>query len=173
MKKICLAVVCLLIAAVSFAQEPPKPNPKLKQLQPFIGTFTCTGTAIDGPGAPEHPTKGTVVGKWAENNYWVAATYKQVKTAKNPHPYAGQGFWGFDEETQKFVSGWVDNMGAYQIAESSGFEGDAITWNGPNHFGGKTYKSRDVFTKTAKGIHHIFSMEMDGKWVQLADETCK
>ena len=64
-------------------------------------------------------------------------------------------------------------MGGYQTAESSGWEGDVLTWTGPHHFAGKTYKSRDVFTKKAKGgIHHIYEMEMDGKWVKFSEETC-
>lgn len=173
MKKISITLALLLIATASFAQDAPKPNPKLKELQPFAGTFKCAGKAIDAPGSPEHPTAATVNARWSNNNFWLMISYKESKTTKNAHPYGGDGFWGFDEETKKFVSGWVDNMGGYQIAESAGFEGDAITWLGPNHFNGKTYKSRDVFTKKGTSIHHTYETEMDGKWMQFAEETCK
>jgi hypothetical protein len=170
MKTRMFAVAVCLITVAAFGQS----NPKLKELQPFIGTFQCTGMTFASPMGPEHATKATVSGRWVLGGAWLEIHYTETKTAKNPHPYGVIALWGYDEQPKAFVAGSVDNMGGYGTSQASGWEGDKLIFTGPMHGGGATMKARDIFTKVGKNqIDHESEMEMDGKWVKLDKETCK
>ena len=82
MKTRILAVVVCLITMAAFGQS----NPKLKEVQYFVGTWQCTGVAFASPMGPEHPTKATVHGSWVLGGAWLELHYAETKTAKNPHP---------------------------------------------------------------------------------------
>lgn len=58
MKNILLAAL-LFAASAAFA----KPDPMLRQLDSFAGTFRCSGTAFANPMAPQHATAGAVMMK--------------------------------------------------------------------------------------------------------------
>jgi hypothetical protein len=166
-------VVCLtvcLITVAAFGQS----NPKLKELQPFIGTFQCTGTAFASPMGPEHPTKATVNGRWVLGGAWLEIHYTETKTAKNPHPYDVIALWGYDEQPKAFVAGSVDNMGGYGTSQAPGWESDKLTFTGPLHGGGMSSNARDIFTKVGKNeIDHEGEMEVNGVWTKLDKEVCK
>jgi hypothetical protein len=146
MKTRMLAVVVCLITVAAFGQS----NPKLKELQPIIGTFQCTGTAFASPFGPEHPTKATVTATWTLGGAWVKIHYAETKTAKNPHPFEVLNLWGYDEQPKAFVSGFVDNTGGYGTSQSQGWDGDKLIFTGPMHGGGMTTNGRDTFTKVGK-----------------------
>ncbi|HEX9460131.1 MAG TPA: hypothetical protein VGA84_13345 [Thermoanaerobaculia bacterium] len=170
MKTRMLAVVLCLITVAAFGQT----NPKLKELQPFIGTFQCTGTGFASPMGPEHPTKATVHGTWTAGGAWLQIRYTEIKTAKNPHPYDVLALWGYDEEPKAFVAGSVDDMGGYGTSQSPGWEGDKLVFTGPMHGGGVTSKGRDSFTRVGKNeIDHEGEMEMNGTWQKTDKEVCK
>jgi len=170
MKTRMFAVVVCLATVAAFGQS----NPKLKELQPFVGTWQCTGMTFASPMGPEHATKATVTGAWILNGSWVEIRYTEVKTAKNPHPYAVRMLLSYDEQPKAFVSGAVDNMTGYSTEQSPGWEGDKMTFSGAQHGGGATMNAHDIFTKVGKNeIRHESEMEMDGKWVKLDQESCK
>jgi hypothetical protein len=170
MKTRMLAVVVCLITVAAFGQS----NPKLKELQPFIGTFQCTGTAFASPMGPEHPTKARVTGTWTLGGTWLEIHYTETKTAKNPHPYDVLALWGYDEQPKAFVAGTVDNMGSYYNQQSPGWQGDKLVFTGPMHGGGMTANFRDIFTKVGKNeIDHEGEMEEKGAWKKLDKEVCK
>jgi hypothetical protein len=174
MKTRMLAVaVCLsvsLISVAAFGQS----NTKLKELQPFVGTWQCTGITFASPMGPEHPTKATVTGAWILNGSWVEVRYTEVKTAKNPHPYAVRALMSYDEQPKAFVSGAVDNMSGYSTEQSPGWVDGTMTFTGAQHGGGATINVHEIFTKVGNGdVRHETVMEMDGKRVKLDQETCK
>lgn len=171
MKTRMLAVALCLITVAAFGQT----NPKLKELQIFVGTWHCTGTAFASPWGPEHPTTATVNGSWILGGAWLQIEYTEAKTAKNPHPYAVHDLMSYDQEPKAFVSGSVDDMGGYATAQSPGWQADKLIFSGPMHGGGATIKSRDIFTKvSANEVRHASEMEeKDGKWKKLDEETCK
>lgn len=170
MKTRMLAVVLCLITVAAFGQV----NPKVKELQTFIGTWQCKGITFASPMGPEHPTKATVHGTWILGGAWVQINYTELKTAKNPHPYAVQEVLSYDEQPKAFVAGAVDNMGGYSTQQSPGWDGDKLVFTGPMHSGGATMNSRDIFTRVGKNeVRHESEMEMDGKWTKLDQETCK
>ena len=175
MKRILFPILVLALAAstVYAADAPPGPNPKLKELSYFIGSWQCKGTGYAFMGMPEHKTSGAVEAKWVLNNYWLSLRYHESKTASNPHPVEVNFSWGWDEQAKKFAAGAVDNTGAYYIQFSPGWEGDKLTFDGDIHAGGMTMKVRDTLTKvSAKKVEHVGEIEMDGKWSKLDEETC-
>jgi hypothetical protein len=170
MKTRILAVVVCLVTVAAFGQT----NPKLKELQTFVGKWQCTGTTFASPASPEHPTAGDVTGEWILDGSWVEIRYTETKTAKNPHPYAVRLLLGYDEQPKAFVSGAVDNMSGYSTGQAAGWQADKLTFSGVQHSGGGTMKFRDIFTRAGKNeVRHESEMEMKGKWVKLDQETCK
>jgi len=170
MKTRMLAIVVCLVTVAAFGQS----NPKLKELQTFVGTWQCTGIAFASPMGPEHATKATVNGAWILNGSWVEVRYTETKTAKNPHPYAVRLLMSYDEEPKAFVSGAVDNMTGYSTAQSPGWMDDKMTFSGVQHGGGATMNVHDIFTRVGKNeVRHETEMEMNGKWVKLDQESCK
>jgi hypothetical protein len=166
-------VVCLIVSLVTVAAF-GQTNPKLKELQTFVGTWKCTGTTFASPMGPEHPTMGTVNGEWILNGSWVEVRYTESKTAKNPHPYAVRMLLSYDEQPKAFVSGAVDNTSGYSTEQSTGWQADKLTFSGVMHAGGATMNARDIFMKVGKNeVRHESEMEMNGKWVKLDQESCK
>jgi len=170
MKTRILGVVVCLITMAAFGQS----NPKLKEVQFFVGTWQCTGVAFASPMGPEHPTKATVHGSWVLGGAWLEIHYAETKTAKNPHPVDVRVFWGYDEQPKAFVSAELDNMGGYSTAQSPGWDGDKFVLTGPTHGGGMTMNGRDIFTKVGNNeVHHESEIEDKGTWNKTDQETCK
>src|SRR5258708_4989694 len=53
MKRTVIVALTLIAAVAAFAEDGPKPNPKLKELQPFVGEYHCKGTAFASEWGPE------------------------------------------------------------------------------------------------------------------------
>ncbi|MEO8378158.1 MAG: DUF1579 family protein [Acidobacteriota bacterium] len=179
MKKM-ISILVLAFAAASALAQPksdpavsPKPDPMLRQLDAFAGNWKCSGTAFASPMSPQHATTGEVWMKLDMNGYWMTFTYAEKKTTENPMPFQVNGFLGYDTEIHKLVMGSVDNMGGYSTASSDGWNGDTIVYSGPWHMGGMTVNGRDSFTKKgAREMIHAASIEQNGEWTKLDEETC-
>jgi len=165
-----LMLPIFLVATASFAQ-----SASLKDLQPFVGTFKCTGVAFASEMGPEHATRATVTGRWTLGGKWLQIRYTEVKTAKNPHPFDVVAYWGFDEGTKKFVATSMDNMGGYAMQDSTGWTGDEFVFSGLGHMGPMTMQGRDTFGRKGKNqITHMFELQDNaGGWKKLDEETCK
>ena len=170
MKARMLAVVLCLITVAAFGQS----NPKLKELEPFAGSFQCTGTSFASPLGPEHPTKGTLSGHWVLGGAWLQIRYSEMKTAKNPHPYDVIAMCGYDEQPKALVSVSADDMGGYGTSQSQGWDGDKLVFSGPMHGGGMSATGRDTFTRVGRNeIIHEGEMDQNGTWIKLDREVCK
>ncbi|HEX3070573.1 MAG TPA: DUF1579 family protein [Thermoanaerobaculia bacterium] len=168
--RILILGLCLVTTLAAFGQA----NPKLKELQPFVGTWQCTGTAFASPMGPEHSTTATVTGTWILGNMWLEVHYAEKKSAKNEHPIDVRIFYGYDAQPKALVGGSVDNTGSYATQQSPGWVGDKLVFTGPMHGGGETMTSRDTYTKVGdKEMRHEGEMEVKGKWVKLDQEVCK
>lgn len=168
------AILVLFFVATTATAQMPMPDAKLKELQYFAGTWQCKGTAFASPWTKEHPTKGTAMLSWSLGNYWLDVSYRETKTEMNPMPYAVKAYWGYDAASKKIVAGSVDSMGGYATQDTPGWTGDSLVFDGVQHAGGMTSKARDTFMKkSATEVMHMFEMESDGKWMKLAEETCK
>lgn len=175
MKRSLIVVVCLLVAASALAQM-PKPAPELKELQPFVGTWGCTGKLYDSPEfGPGHELRSTSEARWILGGFWISVDFKETKTKVAPEPFHGMIFLGYDGEIKKFVLGSIDNTGGGETATSGGWEGDMMTFEGPLHTGQATLTVRDTFTKKGKTqLDHSFSVkEKDGSWRKIEEDFCK
>jgi hypothetical protein len=164
-----LVFALLIVASTAFAQT------SLKDLDPFVGTFKCTGMAFASDMGPEHATRATVTGKWTLGGKWLQVRYTEVKTAKNPHPFDVIAYWGYDEGTKKLVATSMDNMGGYALEDSTGWTGDQLVFSGTGHMGTMTMQGRDNFGRKGKNqITHSFEVQDNaGGWKKLDEETCK
>ena len=161
-----------LFATTTFAQAPMKAS-KLADLQWFVGNWDCTGTTFAMADMPQHPTKAKAKGAWALGDQWMALTYDEVKDAKNPHPIMARLYIGYDPELKQLISGSLDNMGGYSTGATNGWNNSMLTFEGPMHSGGMTSKQRETFTKkSATELMHSSSIEVNGKWQKLDEETC-
>jgi hypothetical protein len=178
MKQLTLAIILILTAAAATANQHTEKkamaaSDPLKQLEPMIGKWQCTGIAYATPWGPEHPTSGEVAQSWIMDGKWLSFTYAEKKTADNPMPFTVVGYFGYDPELKMYVVGSVDSAGGYATGAGSGWVGDAMTFEGPWHVGGMTSKSRDTFTKKgANQIMHLGELEQNGAWMKLGQETC-
>jgi hypothetical protein len=162
----------LLIATTAFAQSA---TDQLKGLSGFVGTWKCSGKAFASDMGPEHSTSATVTGKWILNAKWLEMRYTEDKNSRNPNPVAVVGQWGWDEGQKKYVAGTVDNMGGYAVQQSSGWEGDTLTFEGPSHMGPMTMTARDTFARSGDNqiVHTGYVQDNAGGWKKLDEETCK
>ncbi|MEA2165065.1 MAG: hypothetical protein QOK37_3192 [Thermoanaerobaculia bacterium] len=159
-----------LVTVAAFGQT----NPKKKELQPFAGSWQCTGTTFASPWAPEHSTKASVTGAWILGGQWMEVHYWEAKTAKNAHPVDVRIFYGYDEQLKALVGGSVDNTGAYSTQQSTGWQGDKLVFSGPMHGGGATMTTRDTYTKVGDNeVRHMGELEEKGVWKKLDQEVCK
>jgi len=167
-----LAVLSLSLATAVFAADMPKPDPALRQLDIFKGTWQCKGwMKFDGPVI--HYT-GSETGTWVLDGFWLDVRIAQVKSKENPNPFNGRSYMGYDPASKKFTMGWVDNTGGYETAEFNGWQGDKLVFEGVAHMGMMTAKGRDTFVKSGgdKKLTHSYQMEQGGKWVEVMNETC-
>ena len=176
MKRVLFPILALTFVASSVLamDAPPGPNPKLKELNYFVGNWQCKGTGFAFMGMPEHKTSAMVEANWTLDKYWLSVHYHESKTAINAHPVDVKIFWGWDEQTKKIISGSFDNMGTQMSQSSAGWNGNKLTFEGDMRAGGMTMKARDFFTKvSATELEHMAEVEMNGKWTKLDEETCK
>jgi uncharacterized protein DUF1579 len=160
-------------AAPGMAAQAPKPDPELGQLKYFVGTWTCKGTDPSTALGPEHPTQATVKIVSEYGGFWITARYEETKTAENPMPYRFLVIWGHDAKDKKFYQWSFDGMGGNGRAESSGWDGDKLVFNGSMMLMGKPTSARDNFTKKSDTeLVHMGEMELDGKWTKTDEETC-
>ena len=179
MKQLTLVIVLILIATTAMATQHDEKKmmasseATMLQLDPMVGKWQCTGMAYATPWGPEHPTAGEVTQGWILDGKWVNFTYAEKKTAQNPTPFTVTGYVGYDPELKTFVIGSVDSAGGYSTGASSGWVGDAMTFEGPWHIGGMTAKSRDTFTKKGTSeLSHLGELEQNGAWMKLVQERC-
>jgi hypothetical protein len=169
MKTRLVGLVFILAAATAYAQ------PSLQDLQPFVGTFNCTGLALASEMGPEHATRGTVTSKWVLDKKWLEVRYNETKTTKNPHPFLVVAHWGYDAQTKKIVALSADGFGGYGTEDSPGWDGDQLVFTGAAHMGGMTMQGRDTFTRKGKNeLGHFGEIQdQSGGWKKTDEETCK
>ena len=160
-------------AGPAMAAQAPKPDAEMSQLKYFVGTWSCKGTNPSTSLGPEHATQATVRVTSDYGGFWITARYEEAKTDENPMPYKFMVVWGHDAKDKKFYQWSFDAMGGNGRAESGGWEGDKLVFNGSMMLMGKPTNARDNFTKKSDTeLVHMGEMELDGKWTKTDEETC-
>jgi hypothetical protein len=84
---------------------------------------------------PAFDSTSTLVAANNTDGVWVAWSYVQDASAKNPPPTKGNDLWGYDPAQKIFVREKADNYapGVITHLTSKGFVGDTVAWEGTVH----------------------------------------
>lgn len=173
MKRVLMALACVTFTAAAFGQL-PTPDPKMKDLKPFLGNWQCKGELFTseefGPG---HPVVGTAKDSTALGGFFIEVHWVEKKTSKSPMPYDDKIFLGYDAGSKMFTLISLDNTGSSESASSSGWNGDDIVYEGPVHGGPAVVTARDTFHKGKNEMHHTFTLQQkDGSWKKIEEDHC-
>ena len=163
-------------AAAPAASAPPsKPAAENDGLKMFAGNWTCEGTANLGPGKTAK-VKATAKVKNELGGFWQSFVYTEQKTKDYPMAITAMGTWGWEAQSKKFVRGEFQAGGGYVTGTSTGWSGDAMTWDlEVSNFMGKM-TAKHVFTKKSdKEFVHKIDAKLPGSPgpATLFEVTCK
>jgi hypothetical protein len=161
-----LALV-LLVPTVALLAQAPKPMPEIKALEVWVGDWTFTGIAKDGPNEKEHPLT------WRFHAHWILSGF----AVQNDQQWIESGIttkylevMHFDPARKSFIStgygddgsGWISTM---TLKGDTWFDSGKMTL--PD---GKTASLGGswTFSPNHLSITATEEMEQDGsKWVLL------
>ena len=103
--------------------------------------------------------------------------YDEETSSSNSRPYHVTQYFGYDVKAGHFVDVLLDNSGqSYSTGTSSGWQGDAITFENTDSTGGGSHPLfRDVFTRHGPNeiSHTGYEQNKSGKWIKTDEEVCK
>lgn len=148
--------------------------PQLDQLSGFLGDGTCSGNllAVKSP----HRTTGKFHGEKMLADHWVAIRYDEDATSSNSRPYHVAQYFSYDAKAGHFVDVLLDNSGEiYSTGTSSGWHGDAITFENTDFTSGSHPLFRDVFTRRGALVisHTGYERAKNGIWMKTDEEICR
>src|SRR5712691_8171411 len=120
----------------------PTPAPELAQLDYFLGTWRCDGTAPVTPMGPARKTRTTVSIGPDLGGFWYSGTVREDKTTDNAHPVYGIFHETYDAAKKQFLLLWADNYGGWATETTRGWDGEKIVWEGEGTLGGQTLLGR-------------------------------
>jgi hypothetical protein len=149
----------------------PRPAPEMAQLKAFDGSWACTGTMKPSPFGPGGRMTSTVRSRTELGGFWQSGTVN----GRSPGlpPFEGQFHATYDPAGKRLVMLWVDNMGGWSHTTAPDWKGDTAVFAGDSFMAGKRFATRDTFTKGRGTLRHASEIEVDGKWLELGDETCR
>lgn len=195
MKKFAYAVLCMSAATTAWAGDKAatpaaaagaekkmdmpamdmKPAPELEKLaKGMTGTWKCDGQSADMGKPTMHPIKSTMKLTTELGGHWILVNYDEQKTKENPMPFSFKEVIGFDKEKKQFQRMFIDNMGGHAMFHASPSTDNKMEWNGQAQMGAMKMNMKDVVTmKSDKEIAVEVTVEQDGKWMPVANMTCK
>jgi hypothetical protein len=152
----------------------PQPNPALKQLQFFAGSWQCTGTDFGSPGGPrDRAIKAKATAVWELGSYWLNMRYEEQVDTANPSLLGTDEHWGYSELSRKLMMTGVESSGGYFTEYSEGWTGGKLVFTGETVRLGKKEASRETFThKGDNDLHHIGEHRSGGAWHKVDEEVC-
>jgi hypothetical protein len=185
--------VGLVLAAPMLAQDPTKSTPtpdEMKQaltkasalgpqhaqLKPLAGKWNIVGKCRMGPDAAWQEHKDTCTADLILGGRFLQQQYKGDAMFGMPTPFEGTGFIGYDNQKQKFVSVWMDNMGTMVLTSegTSDDSGKTITFRSADYTcpitGQKTYtKTVYQIEGNDKFVMKMYGPGPDGKEFQTME----
>lgn len=144
------------------------------QLSGFLGDGTCTGNFLLGK-APR-ATSARYHAEQTLGDHWILVRYDEETTSSNSRPYHVAQYFKYDPKAKRFVDVVLDNAGeSYGAGTSSGWQGDAITFENTDFASGSHPLFRDVFMRRGTMVvsHTGYMRDKNGKWIKTDHETCK
>jgi hypothetical protein len=150
---------------------------QLDQLNALLlgGDGTCTAKIMAMGKSPEKVTSGTFHGEKTLGDRWIVIRFDETTNSANSKPYHVIQYFGYDRKAGRFVDVVLDNSGeSYGAGSSSGWQGDAITFENTDSTMGSHSLFRDVFMRGANVVSHTgYMRDKSGKWVKTDQEICK
>lgn len=94
------------VAGAAFAQGLPQPGKEHELLKKEVGEWTAEATVWIAPGVEPMKSTGTESNKML-GGFWLLSDFKGEFGGV---PFTGRGQLGFEPETGKYVTTWVDSM---------------------------------------------------------------
>jgi len=104
------------------AQQMPTPNPKLKALEPMVGTWKVSGRTV---GATEDNITGEITIEWLPGGFFLKQTTR-INFAGMFEPL-GLELVGYDAEKDELTSLVYSNMAPFPIPYTWAIDGDKLT----------------------------------------------
>lgn len=161
------------IAGQTAGNPDGQPTTQHQQLQPFVGTWTISGTCMkDGPA---EPCSGTVTSEWVLGNRFVK---NHMRGMAGSEAMEGIGLCGYDTQEGKFVSSWVDNQCTSIKTDKGTFEPGTKTFtyecDGCKDKDGTALKCRKVIKIVSDSEHTLTGyVTKDGREQKVKELTFK
>lgn len=152
-----------------------KMSSPLDQLSAFLGEGTCTATIMAMGKSPQKVTSGKLHGEKTLGDQWILVRFDEAMGSSSPKPYHVIQYFGYDQKAGHLVDVVLDNSGeSYGAGSSSGWQGDAITFENTDFTSGSHALFRDVFTRRGANMisHAGYERDKSGKWIKTDEETC-
>jgi hypothetical protein len=146
---------------------------QLDQLRDFIGDGSCTGNLLAAKTA--RTTSAKYHGEKMLGDHWIAIRYDEDASSSNSKPYHVAQYFSYDAKAGHFVDVLLDNSGeSYSTGTSSGWQGNAITFENTDFTSGSHPLFRDVFTRRSANVisHTGYERDKSGKWIKEDQEIC-
>ena len=174
------AVALVLLAGVTFAQEPGKqgqmsaeqkaameammkagtPGDAHKKLSAMVGTWDAKVSMWMDPAAPPQVSEGTSTNKWVLGKRWVRQDYSGSFMGK---PFNGVGYTGYDNVKEQYVGTWMDSASTSVMVSAGKAEDDGKTYTFSSTMDDPmTKKPVDMKTKVTVVDKNKHVMEMWG-----------
>ena len=105
------------------ATSPPKPDPRLREFERFIGTWEMKGKTLDSD-ADGYNVTATATFEYLPGEFFVAQRFKADFDGR---PIESLEIIGYDPETDTFPSTVFANMAARPLAYRWDLDGDDVT----------------------------------------------
>jgi len=131
-----LIVFGMSTSALADGPKPGPPSPDAgkagSEFGYFVGKWRCEEKWSKTDFSPAYESTATLEATSVTDGVWVAWSYVQDVSPKNPHPPKGNDLWGYDPAQKSFVREKFDNYapGVITHLTSKGFVGDLISWEG-------------------------------------------
>jgi hypothetical protein len=110
------------IRAQSSADAPPALKAELQPLSYFVGEWNCEGEFV----ASKKPIAAHITIAPDLDGSWLSFRWDD----KAPNRFHALELWGFDKTAKHFTNFIYDNFGGARLFQSSGWDGDNLTWTG-------------------------------------------
>jgi hypothetical protein len=163
-----LAAALMLAAAAMAQMEPPKPDPELKKLDVFAGTWTLDGNMKPGMMGPGGSMTENEKCEWMDGGFYLVC-HSEYKSASMGNG-VGLSVMGYSADDKAYKYREFSSTG--EFVDSRGkLEGDTWTWTSDDKMGGMTMKGRFTMKMTsASSYNFMFEMSQDGtKWTTMMD----
>jgi Protein of unknown function (DUF1579) len=156
-----------------------KPGPNHELLNGMVGTWTCDCKFWMPPTMAEVASKGTSVNTWEMGGRFVKQEYNgsfAMAPGAPEMPFHGLGYWGYDNEKQKFVGSWMDNMSTGIMYSEGDFDAGSKTYTFnatcTDPMTGAPGKMKETVKVIDDNTHILtMSMVMDGKETKMGEIT--